>query len=239
MARPDLVPRLLFALLALFAWAGAAAAQDSYAEERRRMVEEQLIARGIDDQRVLDAMADVPRHLFVPEDQRERAYSDQPLPIGFGQTIYQPYVVAQMTALLGLGPNDKVLEIGTGSGYNTAVLSRVAGRVYTIEIIEPLGRKAAAKLRSLHYDNVQLRIGDGYQGWPQAAPFDAILLTAAPPEIPERLLEQLAVGGTMVAPVGGFFQNLQVITKKSKQPGDVEIRHVRPVRVAPMTGEGN
>ena len=142
MARPDLVPRLLFALLALSAWAGAAAAQDSYAEERRRMVEEQLVARGIDDQRVLDAMADVPRHLFVPEDQRERAYSDQPLPIGFGQTIYQPYVVAQMTALLGLGPNDKVLEIGTGSGYNTAVLSRVAGRVYTIEIIEPLGRKA-------------------------------------------------------------------------------------------------
>jgi protein-L-isoaspartate(D-aspartate) O-methyltransferase len=211
---------------------------DLHTELRRRMVEEQLRGRGIHDEKVLAAMEIVPRHRFVAPEREAEAYQDRPLPIGYGQSIYQPYVVALMTSLLEVAPGDRVLEIGTGSGYHTAVLSRMAARVYTIEIIGELGRQAERTLRALGIDNVEARVGDGYQGWPEAAPFDAILLTAAPPHIPEPLLEQLAVGGVMVAPVGGFFQNLKVITKRSKRPGDLEIREVGPVRVAPMTGEG-
>jgi protein-L-isoaspartate(D-aspartate) O-methyltransferase len=228
---------LLLPALAGFSPAPAAAQQnrrDPFAEARRRMVEEQLVERGLTDPLVLGAMARVPRHRFVPDDQRDVAYDDQPLPIGWGQTVHQPYVVGLMTSLLELEPGDKVLEIGTGSGYNTAVLAAAVRKVYTIEIIEQLGHAAEARLSALGYDNVEMRIGDGYQGWAEAAPFDAILLTAAPPEIPQALVRQLKVGGRLVAPVGGFFQNLEVLTKRSDAPGDFEVRRVRPVRVTPM-----
>lgn len=187
---------------------------DPYAQQRREMVEQQIRKRGIKDPRLLAAMEVVPRHLFVPEVLRDQAHADRALPIGHGQNIYQPWLVALMSSFLDLDPNDRVLEIGTGSGYHTAVLSRMAGKVYTIEIIEDLGRRAGRLLEDLGYNNIELRIGDGYQGWAEAAPFDAIVLTAAPPEIPQLLLDQLAVGGIMVAPVGaGPVQELQVITK--------------------------
>jgi len=197
----------------------------------------QIEKRGIKDRRVLDAMALVPRHLFVPEVLREEAHADKALPIGHGQNIYQPYLVAYMTSLLDLQPEDQVLEIGTGSGYHTAVLAQLAGKVYSIEIIEELGKRAAEALEELEYDNIELRIGDGYKGWSEAAPFDAILLTAAPPEIPAVLIEQLAVGGTMVVPVGGGpVQELQVIVKT---PEGLERQYKGPYVVPPMTRNGD
>lgn len=199
------------------------------------MVEEQIAGRGVEDAAVLDALRQVPRHLFIPEYVRDQAYEDHPLPIGEGQTISQPYIVALMTQLADLGPDDKVLEIGTGSGYQAAVLSRLAGEVYSIEILEPLGRRASATLRRLGYDNVHVRVGDGYGGWPEEAPFDAILVTAAAPDqVPPPLEEQLKVGGRMVIPVGKYFQDLVVLTRTEK--GKVR-RSVIPVRFVPMTGE--
>jgi len=199
------------------------------------MVAQQVRGRDITDAAVLTAMATVPRHLFVPESSLTEAYADKALPIGHGQTISQPYVVALMTELLDLGPDDRVLEIGTGSGYHTAVLSRVAGEVYSIEIIEGMSKEAAARLARLGYDNVHLRAGDGYLGWPEQAPFDAIILTAAPPRIPQPLIDQLKVGGRMVAPVGGgYIQDLQVITKTAD---GIEKRPVIPVVLVPMTGQ--
>ena len=212
----------------------AAAQGDSWLPQRRQMVAEQIAERGIRQPEVLRAMETVPRHLFIPDDQREAAYADRPLPIGWGQTISQPYVVALMTELLDLDRGDKVLEIGTGSGYHAAVLSRVAGMVYTIEIIADLGRQAAATLSQLGYDNVQVKVGDGYQGWPDEAPFDAIILTAAPTTIPQPLLDQLEIGGRMVVPVGSFLQDLQLITRT---PNGFEKRTIAPVRFVPMTGE--
>ena len=184
-----------------------------WAEQRHRMVEEQIKARGITQPEVLSAMDSIPRHLFVPDAVRDEAYADHPLPIDYGQTISQPYIVALMTELLDLRGPEKVLEIGTGSGYHSAVLSRVAGEVYTIEIIEPLGRKAASILDALGFHNVHVRIGDGYKGWPEKAPFDAIILTAAPPRPPQPLIDQLKVGGRMVVPVGDFLQDLRLIVK--------------------------
>jgi protein-L-isoaspartate(D-aspartate) O-methyltransferase len=207
---------------------------DPYAEPRARMVEQQIEARGVRHPGVLAAMAEVPRHLFVPPAYRDQAYEDHPLPLDAGQTISQPYVVAFMTEQLDLGPGDKVLEVGTGSGYHAAVLSRLSGRVYSIEILDSLARQARETLAGLGYDNVAVRSGDGYQGWPEEAPFDAIVLTAAPREVPEPLLDQLRIGGRMVVPVGGFHQDLLVLTKT---PDGIETRNVLPVRFVPMTGE--
>jgi protein-L-isoaspartate(D-aspartate) O-methyltransferase len=225
----------LAAVLALTG-AGAAHGDDPGAgRQRQRMVKDQVRARGVSDPRVLAAMEQVPRHLFVPEDLRDRAYSDRPLPIGSGQTISQPYIVGLMTELLGLKPGAKVLEIGTGSGYQSAVLSRLASQVYTIEILPELGEQASRTLARLGYSNVHVRIGDGYQGWPDKKPFDAIVVTAAPPYVPQPLLDQLAVGGRLVLPVGDLWQDLTVYTKR--KDGSFEKKNVLPVRFVPMTGE--
>jgi protein-L-isoaspartate(D-aspartate) O-methyltransferase len=183
---------------------------------------------------VLDVMRNVPRHEFVPLGYRDRAYEDSPLPIGEGQTISQPYIVALMTSLLELTGQEKVLEIGTGSGYQAAVLSKLAREVFTIEILRPLGEDAERSLKTAGCKNVQSRIGDGYKGWPEEAPFDAIIVTAAPERIPQPLLDQLRVGGRMVVPVGRYFQNLLLLTKTAN---GIEKKNVLPVRFVPMTGE--
>ncbi len=209
---------------------------DGERERRRRleMVDRQIAARGIGDAAVLEAMRDVPRHLFVPPSERAFAYSDGPLPIGHDQTISQPYIVALMTALVRPHPEMKVLEIGTGSGYQAAVLARCVREVFSIEIVEPLGRRARALLEELGCANVRVRIGDGYDGWPEEAPFDAILVTAAPDRIPDPLLAQLRTGGRLVVPLGIGVQDLVVVTKTE----DGFVREVvTGVRFVPMTGK--
>jgi protein-L-isoaspartate(D-aspartate) O-methyltransferase len=211
--------------------AGAAPPEDDMSEERRDMVERQIEKRGIENPRVLQALRDVKRHLFVPTAERVNAYEDHPLPIGHGQTISQPYIVALMTETIAPKPGDRVLEIGTGSGYQAAVLSRLVKDVYSIEIVEPLGTAAAARLQELGYTNVHVRIGDGYGGWPEEAPFDAIVVTAAPPEIPQALVDQLADGGRMVVPVGTTYQELLLIEKRA---GKVTKRVITAVRFVPM-----
>jgi protein-L-isoaspartate(D-aspartate) O-methyltransferase len=210
-------------------------AADAEAGKRTRMVETQIAARGVREARVLAAMREVPRHLFVDPARRAEAYEDHPLPIAGNQTISQPYIVALMTELLELAPTARVLEIGTGSGYQSAVLGRCAREVYSIEILPELAQSAAAKLKELRYDNVTVRAGDGYRGWPEHAPFDGIIVTAAPERIPEPLLEQLATGGRMVIPVGGFFQELKVFHKGAD--GKITEKDIIPVRFVPMTGE--
>ena len=199
------------------------------------MVETQIAARGVRDPRVLAAMRKVPRHRFVEAAQRDHAYEDHPLPIGGSQTISQPYIVALMTELLDLRPGARVLEIGTGSGYQSAVLGELAAQVYSIEILPDLARQAEETLKSLGYSNVTVRAGDGYRGWPEHAPFDGIIVTAAPERIPEPLLQQLAPGGRMVIPVGGFFQELKVFRKEPD--GRTTEKDIIPVRFVPMTGE--
>ena len=203
------------------------------AKERAAMVRTQIEPRGIEDRRVLAAMRKVPRHQFVPPGVRREAYDDHPLPIGDGQTISQPFIVAAMTELAQIGPESKVLEIGTGSGYQAAVLAEIAAEVYSIEIVAPLARRARATLESLGYQ-VHLRVGDGYAGWPEAAPFDAILVTAAPPKVPKPLKDQLAIGGRMVIPVGEVTQELLVIERTSSGFRRLE---ALPVRFVPMTGK--
>ena len=193
---------VLFAVVAMEAEGQSRSGSDPWAGARRAMVEQQIRERGVRQPAVLDAMETVPRHLFIPPEHRDQAYSDAPLPIGRGQTISQPYIVALMTELLDLDKGDKVLEIGTGSGYHAAVLSRVAGEVYTIEILDDLARQAKSTLEQLGYGNVHVRNGDGYKGWPEAAPFDAIVVDASGPEIPPALCNQLAPGGRLVMPVG-------------------------------------
>jgi protein-L-isoaspartate(D-aspartate) O-methyltransferase len=215
------------------AGAGAGGAAWPRADERDRMVDQQIAARDVTDEQVLEAMRAVPRHELVPNNVRSRAYQDRPLPIGLDQTISQPYIVAKMTELARVGPGSRVLEIGTGSGYQAAVLAALGCEVYTIEIVEPLGRRAARDLERLGYQ-VHARIGDGYRGWPEAAPFDAVIVTAAPPRVPEPLLEQLAVGGRLVAPVGRRHQELRVITRTE---AGFEEETAFPVRFVPMTGE--
>ena len=202
---------------------------------REKMVENQIKARGVKNPRVLSALLKVERHRFVPEKYLDSAYADQPLPIGEGQTISQPYIVALMTELLELKGDERVLEIGTGSGYQAAILAELAKEVYTIEIIEPLASRAKEKLSELGYQNIKVMAGDGYLGWPEAAPFDAIIVTAAPDHIPDPLIEQLKEGGRMVVPVGTHTQELKKIIKRS---GKMETIDVIPVLFVPMTGEG-
>ena len=201
---------------------------------RDRMVREQIEARGVRDPLTLAAMRKVPRHELIPEDARARAHDDNPLPIGLGQTISQPYIVAFMTEALGLRGGEKVLEIGTGSGYQAAVLAEIAAQVYTIEIVAPLAERARADLARLGYANVHVRAGDGYLGWPEAAPFDAIIVTAAAPRIPELLKAQLKDGGRLVIPVGEEHQSLVLLTRTGSR--FVE-QTVLPVRFVPMTGK--
>jgi len=203
---------------------------------RRQMVERQLApGRDIRDANVLRVMATVPRHEFVPESERAHAYEDRPLPIGHDQTISQPYIVAFMTEQLAPKPADRVLEIGTGSGYQAAVLAMLVAEVYTIEIVEPLARDAEATLRRLGYENVFVRAGDGYRGWPEAAPFDAIIVTCAPDHVPQPLVDQLRIGGRMIIPVGeGGTQSLVLLEKQGE---NVVRTAVLPVRFVPMTGE--
>ena len=198
------------------------------------MVTDQMRARDIRDERVLAAIERVPRHRFVAEDQRAAAYEDYPLSIGHGQTISQPYIVAFMTQALQVGSGDKVLEIGTGSGYQAAVLGELADQVYTIEIVEPLARSAEALLKELGYRNVHVRAGNGYAGWPDEAPFDRIMVTAAPDEVPQALVDQLKVGGLMAIPVGTVIQELRIMRKTAT---GMEVLQTLPVRFVPMTGK--
>ena len=202
--------------------------------ERRRMVEVQLRARDIRQARVLEVMRTVPRHLFVPEPERDRAYSDTPLPIGHGQTISQPYIVAFMTQELDIEPGHRVLEIGTGSGYQAAVLGALAKEVYTIEIVAPLAERARQILTSLGYRNINIRTGNGYLGWPEHAPYDRIMVTAAPDEVPAALVQQLKVGGLMAIPVGTGVQELLILRRTAT---GMETLRTLPVRFVPMTGK--
>jgi protein-L-isoaspartate(D-aspartate) O-methyltransferase len=230
-------------LIAVFAvlWGDDATActrtDDSFTAERERMVEAQLADREIKDSRVLAAMRALPRHLFVPAPEAQDAYDDRPLPIGHGQTISQPYIVALMTELVRPTPRDRALEVGTGSGYQAAVLASLVSHVYTIEIVPSLARDAEAVLKKLDCDNVTVRAGDGYGGWPEHAPFDIIVVTAAPESVPEPLLQQLKPGGRLVVPVGSQFgiQELQLIEKDSS--GELSTTRVATVRFVPLLRE--
>src|SRR5262245_17967490 len=226
---------------------GASAAADvldGYASERRRMLDE--ITRSTRESRletgraalsdgVQAAMASVPRHEFVPPDERRRAYENRPLPIGHGQTISQPFIVALMTDIMAIKPGDRVLEIGTGSGYQAAVLAELASAVYTVEIVEALGRQAAETLARLGYRNVRTRIGDGFRGWPEHAPFDSIMVTAAPREVPPALIDQLKPGGRLVVPVGAQSSGQSLLVIAKQPDGTITRRTVLAVRFVPLT----
>ncbi len=225
---------LLVAMTSLAVTCAAQTEVRDWQDERTRMVNEQLRARDIRNERVLEAMLTVPRHLFVPEAARGGAYGDFPVPIGNGQTISQPYIVAFMTQALDVGPADRVLEIGTGSGYQAAVLSVLAKEVFTIEIIEPLAARARSTLTDLGYRNVHVRAGNGYLGWPEHAPYDRVIVTAAPDEVPPALVEQLKIGGVMAIPVGVDDQELRILRRL---PTGLETITTLPVRFVPMTGK--
>ena len=226
--------------------AGTASSADGYLELRAQMIEEieqdtRETAIYIDkdalDERVMQAMSEVPRHEFVPEAVRSAAYQNRPLPIGHGQTISQPYVVALMTDLLRPAPEHRVLELGTGSGYQAAILSPLVSHVYTIEIIEELGEQAAQRFKRLGYTNISSRIADGYYGWETEAPFDSIVVTAAADQIPPPLIAQLKAGGRMVIPVGGRFQVQQLMLIEKTEAGKLTTRQILPVRFVPLTGD--
>jgi protein-L-isoaspartate(D-aspartate) O-methyltransferase len=226
---------LIVVLLAASGCGQEAAPVVDLASERQRMVQEQLMPRGVHDERVLAAISKVPREEFVPQDSRAASYTDQPLPIGYGQTISQPYIVAFMTEQLHPSNGDRVLEIGTGSGYQAAILSELVAEVYSIEIIEPLAKTAEATLQRLGYKNVFVKVGDGYKGWPEHTPFDAITVTCAPDHVPQPLIDQLKEGGRMIIPVGSFGdQELYLLEKKN---GQLQRSAVLPVRFVPMAGE--
>ena len=227
--------RIFLALVLILALAVPAKAGDGYEALRQAMVEQQVRKRGVTQPEVLAAMGQVPRHLFVPESFKEKAYSDEVLVVGPGRTVYTPYMVALMTSLLDLKKGDRVLEIGTGSGYHAAVLSRIAREVYSVEIVETVASQASKRLSVLGYHNVEVRVGDGYKGLPDKKPFDAILISVAPKEVPKALLQQLRVGGKMVVPVGGFFQDLMVVTKTAD---GLEKSKIIPVRLQPMVQNG-
>ena len=205
-----------------------------YEKLRISMVQDQIERRGIHDAKVLQAMRKVPRHKFVPDHLRNYAYADEPLPIGEDQTISQPYIVAYMTEKLEIEPGDKVLEIGTGSGYQAAVLAELTDSVFTIEIVDVLARRAEKTLKDLDYENIYVKSGDGYKGWPEHAPFDAIIITAAPTKIPQPLADQLRIGGRMILPLGDFSQDLVLIQKNAL---GITQQTLLPVRFVPMTGE--
>jgi protein-L-isoaspartate(D-aspartate) O-methyltransferase len=219
---------MTFLLLVLLLWA-----PDPYARRRAMLVQEHIENRGIRNPEVLRVIRMVPRHEFVPADMREFAYEDRPLSIGYGATISQPYIVAAMSELLNPKPHHKVLEIGTGSGYQAAVLAQLVRDVYTIEIVPELAKSAAGTLTRLSYKNVYVRQGDGYKGWPEQAPFDGIILTAAPPQVPQALIDQLKRGGVLVAPVGGAMDQ-QLIVVEKLMDGRIRNRSVFPVMFVPM-----
>ncbi len=230
---------IIFSIATLIVAASCLASADrrgslDWAIERQRMVDEQLRARDIRSARVLDAMLKVPRHLFIPASQLDRAYSDGPLPIGHGQTISQPYIVAFMTQELAVEPNHRVLEIGTGSGYQAAVLGELAKEIYTIEIVAPLAERARQTLANLGYRHIHVRIGNGYLGWPEQAPYDRIMVTAAPEEVPPALIGQLKLGGLMAIPVGRGVQELRILRRTAR---GMEVLKTLPVRFVPMTGK--
>jgi protein-L-isoaspartate(D-aspartate) O-methyltransferase len=228
--------RACLTALSCFGGADQVSAQDdsSYDAAREAMVREQIVGRGIRDTRVIEALRHVPRHRFIPAAERERAYADSPVAIGLGQTISQPYIVALMTELVRPQPSDRVLEVGTGSGYQAAVLARLVSHVYTIELEDTLARSAGAVLRELKYQNVTVRAGDGYAGWPEHAPFDIVIVTAAPEQIPQALIDQLKPGGRLIVPVGPRFtvQQLQLLEKDKN--GAVTTRNVSPVMFVPL-----
>jgi protein-L-isoaspartate(D-aspartate) O-methyltransferase len=227
---------LILAAIVVTGCGQKAAPVSDFAARRQFMIQQQLTTRGINDQRVLAAMAKVPREEFVPPDSRAASYEDGPLPIGYGQTISQPYIVAFMTEQLRLKPSDRVLEVGTGSGYQAAILAELVSDVYSIEIVEPLARSAEATLQMLGYKNLHLKIGDGYKGWPEAAPFDAIIVTCAPDKVPQPLVDQLKDSGRMVIPIGDrFAQELYLLEKKN---GQLKQSATLPVRFVPMASEG-
>jgi protein-L-isoaspartate(D-aspartate) O-methyltransferase len=226
---------LIIAVLAGGGCGQQAAPITDFAAQRQRMVQQQLLTRGIKDQRVLAAMTKVPREEFVAPDSRAVSYEDGPLPIGYGQTISQPYIVAFMTEQLRPKPSDRILEVGTGSGYQAAILAELVSEVYSIEIVEPLAKNAETTLQRLGYKNVRVKIGDGYKGWAETAPFDAIIVTCAPDKVPQALVDQLKDGGRMVIPVGErFAQQLYLLEKKN---GQLKQSVTLPVRFVPMTSE--
>lgn len=256
-SRPILILTVFFAMIGMAVWFASQDAGDSvplnssnaiteeafdssangdrFRDARRNMIERHLRNRDITDARVLEAMERVPRHLFVPDKLRDAAYDDRPLPIGLGQTISQPYIVALMTQLVQPHPDARALDVGTGSGYQAAVLGELCREVYSIEIVEDLAEQASRLLTRLGYKNIHVRSGDGYQGWKEHAPFDLIIVAAAPPYVPKPLIEQLAPGGRMVIPVGRFQQDLMVIEKA--EDGTVKQWAEAPVAFVPMTGE--
>jgi protein-L-isoaspartate(D-aspartate) O-methyltransferase len=228
-------------VLTLFAMVAGCHARESeevtLMKAKEYMISSDLLGRGIQNANVLDAMRNVDRHEFVPEELKRQAYGDHPLPIGSGQTISQPYIVAAMTELIDPQPDHVVLEVGTGSGYQAAVLSGLVRDVYTVEIIPELGETSAALLRRLGYTNVHVRVGDGYAGWPEHAPFDSIIVTCGAGEVPPPLIEQLKPGGIMVIPVGPFLNSQELLVVKKEPDGTISRRSVMAVRFVPMTGE--
>ena len=225
------------ALMLVVAWCrpdGQLRREPDWAAARTAMVRDQLRGRDVQDARVLDAMSRVPRHLFVPDASRAEAYGDYPLPIGYGQTISQPYIVGFMSQALEVEPHHRVLEIGTGSGYQAAILAELAREVYTIEIVAPLSEQARKTLEDLGYKNVRIKTGNGYLGWPEHAPYDRVMVTAAPDEVPRALVEQLRVGGLMAIPVGTIDQELRILRRTDS---GLELLRTLPVRFVPMVGK--
>lgn len=228
---------VMYVLGTMFLLVVTIAVQDKYHQKRREMVSEHIEARGVKDKHTLEAMRSVKRHQLVPNSQLQYAYEDRPLPIGKGQTISQPFIVAYMTAAIEPRPGMKVLEIGTGSGYQAAVLAEIVDSVYTIETVEALAKRAESKLDEMGYTNIQYKIGDGYFGWEEHAPFDAIIVTAAPEFLPPKLVDQLRVGGRMVIPVGASFNTQHLLLVEKEADGSYKTRNLMPVRFVPFTRE--